>query len=77
MTLLDLRIDNMSVMSGLPKIFAEASDFAQRHSLQLHMMQLTRTILGYENSWSYPIVFLGLSWFQCFVLFFWGSRFSH
>ena len=74
-TLLDLKIDNMTVRAGLPMIFAEASDFAQRHSLQLHMMQLTRTILGYENSWSYPTVFLGLSWFPCFVCFFGGRDF--
>ena len=68
-TMLDLKIDNMSTRSGLPTIFEEACDFAQRHSLQLHMQQLTRTLLGFENSWSYPTARLDVRFGLCFPFF--------
>ena len=57
-TLFDLKVDNMKVASGLLTVYAEAMDFAKRNSLDLHMQQLTRHILDFENSWSYPRAFL-------------------
>lgn len=53
-TLFDLKIDNMSVSSGVDRVYTEIAKFAKDNSLTLHMLQLSRTLLGFPNSWSYP-----------------------
>lgn len=56
-TLFDLAfVADGSVAEGCNVVWEEASGFAKANGLQLHMNGLTRTLLGYPNSWSYPSV---------------------
>lgn len=40
------------------KIFAEAKGYCSKKGLQLHMTQLTRTLLGFSKSSEYPVATL-------------------
>lgn len=59
-SLFDLSIDGMSISSGLDSVYEELAQYAKENSLPLHMLQLSRTILGYPNSWSFPAA----GWFK-------------
>jgi hypothetical protein len=58
--LFDLSIDGMSISSGLDSVYEELAQYAKENSLPLHMLQLSRTILGYPNSWSFPAASLDM-----------------
>ena len=68
-TLFDLKIDDMAISSGLDAVYSRLVSFAKDNSLNLHMLQLSRTILGFPNSWSFPSALLARSspWFVCFT----------
>lgn len=48
-------------------VFADMRTFCSQNSLQLHMTGLTRTLLGFTKSSSFPAGFLGiaLAFFFC------------
>jgi len=52
--LFDLQIDGMAISSGIDTVYDQLVAFAKENSLPLHMLQLSRTILGFANSWSFP-----------------------
>lgn len=52
----------------LSTVFAELKQFCARNSLQLHMMHLSRQLLGFTKSSEYPIGILGCSRIQTFFL---------
>ena len=76
-TLFDLNVDGMSVNSGIDKIYEEVVAHAQKHKLSLHMLQLSRTLLGFANSWSFPAGWLcSTHYFQTLKGFVLSRQFS-
>lgn len=57
-TLFDLKIDNMAISSGVDLVYEQLVQYAKDKSLPLHMLQLSKTLLGAPNSWSFPAAFL-------------------
>lgn len=68
--LFDLKVDHMSANKGLDIVYDQIVQHAKDHKLSLHMLQLTRTILGWPNSWSYPAGCLRRIQIKMFLFFF-------
>lgn len=57
--LCDFVHEDMGVEPALNVVFLDLKEFCKKRSLQLHMQNLTRTLVGYENASQYPTGMLG------------------